>query len=268
VFALRRAPSSDTKPPTVATEKTTKRRQKSTRTGGGGGDGGEQSALRLRTDPRRERRYEPKASPLAVISVVAMSVGAVLVGAGVYGQWMRAWFRAEAEGPHPYAVYLLLGGAALLVAVALFGQRAAKPIRVGDAGVAVEKDPGEIERIEWRDVTRLLLSDSALTVQTAGTSIGIPLDVHGPAAARALAEAKERIPKKVEGVEARGLPEVDDAAGEVLPLEPPQVAGTRCKASDKMIAFEKDARLCGRCGEVYHKDTVPPRCLSCDALLK
>ena len=47
-----------------------------------------------------------------------------------------------------------------------------------------------------------------------------------------------------------------------------QLAGARCKASDELIAFEKDARLCGRCGEVYHKSHVPDRCLTCDAALK
>ena len=65
-----------------------------------------------------------------------------------------------------------------------------------------------------------------------------------------------------------GLPKLDAGAGEVIPLEAPQLAGTRCKASDELIAFEKDARLCGRCGEVYHKDHVPPHCLSCEAKLK
>ena len=50
-------------------------------------------------------------------------------------------------------------------------------------------------------------------------------------------------------------------------LEPAQVAGQKCKASGKLIAFEKDARLCGRCGEIYHKDSVPKRCEVCDARL-
>ena len=61
---------------------------------------------------------------------------------------------------------------------------------------------------------------------------------------------------------------LDGDAGEKLTLEPPQVAGQHCKQSDKLIAFEKDGRLCGRCGEVYHKDSVPQRCLTCDAALK
>jgi hypothetical protein len=52
------------------------------------------------------------------------------------------------------------------------------------------------------------------------------------------------------------------------PLEPPQIAGQSCKATGKVISFEKDARLCGQCGELYHKSGVPDRCLTCDARLR
>jgi hypothetical protein len=230
---------------------------------GAGGDG--ELMLRTKDEPRRERRYEPKAPPLAVLSVVAMSIGAVLIGAGTYAQW----FRAESLGPLKEAPFLLAGGSALLIAVALFGQQLAKPIRVGDAGVALEKDPTELDRIEWRDVTRLILTSDALTVQGVGASISVPLRVHPQAAARIVAEASARLPKRVEDLD--GTPPLaapDDTQGEVLTLDPPQVAGAHCKSSEKVIAFEKDARLCGRCGEVYHKDSVPKRCLTCDARLK
>ncbi len=88
------------------------------------------------------------------------------------------------------------------------------------------------------------------------------------AAARALAEARARIPERVQDIPEGKLPTPDDAAGEVLPLEPPQAAGQRCKATDKLIAFERDARFCGRCGELYHKDGVPKRCLTCSARLR
>ncbi len=225
----------------------------------GGGGGGN---LRLSTDPRSERRFEPKAGGSAIASVVAMSLGAVALGAGVYGQWLRA----EELGAHPYAPYLMLGGAIVLLAVGLFGQKVAKPIRVGDAGVGPEKDANDVERLEWRDVDRVLFSGGVLTLQGQGTTVSIPVQTHGPAAARALREAKNRIPKKVE-VEDGAIPAPEDADGQVLPLEKPQLAGEYCKASGKPIAFEKDARLCGRCGETYHKDSVPPRCLTCDARL-
>lgn len=242
----------------MAGEKTTKRKHKTT----GGGEGG--GALRSAGDPRKERRYEPKSSTTAVISVVGLSIGALLLGAGAYGQWMRA----EALGPHPWSPWLLLGGALLLVAVALFGPRAVTPLRVGDAGVGSESSGGEIDRIEWRDVTAVHAGGGSLVLESSGHTLTIPLALHPQAAARVLAEARARIPGKVGDVDEPAFAALDDGEGEVMPLEPAQVAGSRCKATDKLIAFEKDARLCGRCGEVYHKEAVPPACLTCEAKLK
>lgn len=231
------------------------------------GGGAELPQLRTKSDPRNERRFEPKASKLAILSTVAVSISAVLIGAGTYGQW----FRAEGLEPLKQSPFLLAGGAALLIAVAFFGQQVAKPVRVGDAGVALEKGPAELDRIEWRDVTRLMVTRDALTVQSVGSTLSIPLRVHPQAAARILAEATVRIPKRIEEKDPDGaasLGEPDDAEGEVIALEPPQVAGVHCKKSERLIAFEKDARLCGRCGEVYHRDSVPKRCVTCDAKLK
>jgi hypothetical protein len=248
----------------MAAEKTTKRRQRAAKT--------EPEAprimLRLRKDPRREWRYEPATSASAWISVLGLSIASVLLGAGVYGQWLRSAVRPEMTEPHPYASYLLLGGALLMAAFALFGPRPAKPIRVGDAGIAVEKGAGELDRIEWRDVTRILVGSDTLTFQGPGTVVAIPMKQHPQAAARAVAEARARIPAKLEDVDTASVPKLDEDAGEVIPLEKPQLAGARCKASDEMIAFEKDARLCGSCGEVYHKAHVPDRCLTCEAQLK
>ena len=240
----------------MASGRTTKKRRAAKREG--------EVLLRTKDDPRKERRYEPKSSPMAVVSVVAMSIGALLVGAGTYAQWLRG----EELGPLKYAPWLLGSGALVLVAVALFGQRLARPIRVGDAGVASEKDGGELERIEWRDVTRLLLTSDSLTVQSPGTNLSVPLKVHLEAAKRIVAEVQARLSKRaadLEGSEPLGAP--DDNAGEEMELEPPQVAGAHCKKTEKLIAFEKDARFCAKCGEVYHKDSVPKRCLTCDAKL-
>lgn len=249
----------------MAADKATKRKRKAAAQGGPS-EGSRSSALRQQSDPRQERRFEPKASALVLVSVIAMSVSGVLLGAGAYGQWLRG----EELGPHKAAPYLLFGGVVVLIVVALFGRRPAKPVRVGDAGMALEKSRSEIERIEWRDVKRLLLGDDMLTVQGVGTSISFPRQEHGQAAARVIAEAQARIPKRLADIDESllaKLEKVDDAAGELLPLEAPQVAGVHCKASEKLIAFEKDARVCGRCGEVYHRDHVPSQCLTCDAPL-
>jgi hypothetical protein len=219
--------------------------------------------LRRWTDKRSERRYVAQASLWAKLSFIGMLVAAALAGAGSYGQWLRP----EALGPHKASPFLLAGAAVLLGALVLFGEGVAKPVRVGDAGVAMEKSAGEITRIAWCDITRILLSDGALTLQTSGTSIVLPLASHAQAAGDALAQARERIPRLVEDIPASDL-EQAGPGGEVLPLEPPQMAGLHCRSTDRSIAFEEDARMCGRCGEVYHKDGVPSRCACCDAKLR
>lgn len=242
----------------MAADKPVKRKRR-----GSEGQGGD-VFLRQRTDPRSERRFEPKASLVLGLTMLGASVAALLAGAGVYGQW----FRGEEAGAHPAAPYLLVGALLLVAAAGLFGQWSIKPIRVGDAGVAIENGPGEIERIGWHEVTGLLLTEAALTVQGSGTAITIPLRTHPAAAARALDEARKRVPQHAAELKADALPAPDEAAGEVRSLEPPQVAGLHCKATDRLIAFEADARLCGRCGEVYHKEGVPSRCATCDARLR
>jgi hypothetical protein len=244
------------------TTTTTKRKTRAKRSAAEG-DSGSSTSLRLQSAERSERRFEPKSSAAAAIAVLVASLATIAVGAGTYGQWLRG----DELGPHKYAFVLLAGGAAVLLAVALFGPRPAKPVRVGDAGLALEKDAGEIERIAWCDVTRVLYAPGvSLTFQAAGSTLAIPLGQHANAAAKALAEARARIPGKVEDIDAKL--EGDANAGEAVVLEAAQVAGQRCKATDKLISFERDARLCGRCGEVYHKDGVPSRCATCDAKLR
>ncbi|MFO0588067.1 MAG: hypothetical protein U0441_11030 [Polyangiaceae bacterium] len=218
--------------------------------------------LRQMSDPRFERRYEPATSAFAIGTVLVFSLGAVALGAGVYAQWLRS----GDAGPHPYSLYFLVTGAVLLLAVALFGQTTARAIRVGDGGVAIERDEG-VDRVLWCDVSRLLVSSDAVTVQGGGTTISVPRNVHAQAAARILREASERIPDKLDDKDAK----IEAPAGpepEKIPLDPPQIAGRACKGSGKVLSFEKDARFCGRCGEVYHKTAVPDRCLTCDARLK
>ena len=40
----------------------------------------------------------------------------------------------------------------------------------------------------------------------------------------------------------------------------------RCSRTDKVIAYEPDARVCGQCERVYHKLGVPKAC-ACGASL-
>lgn len=217
--------------------------------------------LRTRDEPRREQRFEPKQGASVLLTVLGMSVGSLAVGMGVYAQWFRA------AGSHAWALPLLGGGAAVFALLAFAGARPVGVVRVGDAGVAVEHEGGPIERLPWCDVRRVLLTPSAVIVQSAGSSITVSLAAHERAAARIVAEAGSRIGGRVEGKAPPGLPPLEEAVGEEVLLEPEQAAGQRCRASDKLIAFEQDARFCAKCGELYHKDTAPKRCLSCDAAL-
>src|SRR5262245_17670862 len=121
---------------TVQQAKKKKRRARAGERGEEARPGVEDSWLRQQSDSRSERRFEAKTPLFAVITIVGMSIGAVLLGAGVYGQFLRA----EALGPSKYALYLLAASAVVLLGIALFGQRVPKPVRVGDAGVAIEKD--------------------------------------------------------------------------------------------------------------------------------
>ncbi len=218
-----------------------------------------ESWLRLPTDARSERRFEPSSNPPGMYGLMLTCAGAAGIGAGIFGQLLRK------AGPHPYAPHMFALGM-VVFAVGLFvARRSVPPLRVGDAGVAAERS-GVIERLPWHDVDVVRLASGALTFSGFGKLLSIPLGAHSAAAARALAEARSRIPARVAHIK----DELESAAGEGgerVELEPPQVAGQRCKASDRLIAFENDARLCGRCGQAYHREEVPKHCKSCDARL-
>ncbi len=217
--------------------------------------------LERRSEARSELRYLPRNGPGAAISVLAMSLGALAVGAGVYGKFLRD----AALGSHPWSTWLLIGGAVSFGAAALLGAMPAMPARVGDAGIGLEKASG-VDRIAWFEIESLGIRSGSLVVRGSGaSSIELKLAAHPDAVARAVAEAKRRIPGKVGDV--AGVPSGSDGGAEKVALEPLQLAGARCAASDRIIALEKDGRVCGRCGQRYHKDGVPKRCTSCEAPL-
>jgi hypothetical protein len=222
---------------------------------------GEGAALRSTSDPRSERRFEGKSTAAQAIAVLVASLAAVALGAGVHGQW----FRGEL-GSHPYAAYLLIVGGVALGAIALAGPRGTPVVRVGDAGVALEREGSDPTRIAWYEVVTIALDEGALTFGSDGATIAIPLASQPEAAAYALSEARRRVPARAAGLKG-DLPSAGDGAGHEIALEPPQVAGLRCRASDQPTTFERDVRLCARCGAVYHRDAVPKRCLACEASL-
>jgi hypothetical protein len=227
---------------------------------GEAGTSREASQLRQRGDKRTERRFDSKGSSSELVSVLASSGGAILVGAGVFGQFLRS------AGPHPWALPMLGAGAVAFAAGAVMSRRTTSPVRVGDAGVGIERSDG-VERLAWHEITSMELVRGVLKLVGEVRTLTIDTAEHLAAAALALDEARARIPAVAANVTEK-LERSAGSEGEALTLEPPQLAGLRCAASDRVISFENDARLCGRCGAVYHRDDVPACCKVCDAKLK
>jgi|CZKU01.1.fsa_nt_gi hypothetical protein len=212
--------------------------------------------------PRRERRFEPRASAQPSVVYVFGAAGALLMGAGAWEQFGALLSDA---GPDPLkaAPYILAAGA-VLAGIAIWIGTSAEPIlRVGDSGLAVEKSGVRrmpwyaIERVEWRDETvRVTGKDDAGVAMT----LDAPLGSHPQAAAWIAKEARVRVPAVVDVPTDAALPDALADAGQSLPLEPPQVVGRHCAESGKVISYEPDARVCPRCERVFHKAHVPEVC--------
>jgi hypothetical protein len=198
------------------------------------------------------------------VVVTAMALGCIALGAGVYGTFLR-------PGPGLwYGPWLLAAGAVVCASYLLFGRTSSTPLHVGELGVGFEDDAGKVGRTAWYEITKIALVHDVLRLTTAGRPLSVALDVYPTGAARVLAEALERIPKRV-GVDPADQDRVlalRGAAPSETAAEPPQVTSLRCRASDQPLTFERDVRMCGRCGVLYHRTSVPPRCAECGKKLK
>lgn len=213
---------------------------------------------RLPGSVRNERRFAPRASAADLAGVLGTSLGAVAVGAGMYAQFISS-------PAHTFAPYLLGAGAAVAGISFFLG---GKPIgiRVGDVGIGLEKSADNIERMAWYEVDSIRYAANVLSFSGKGRVLSISQGSHPEAVKLALVEARKRIPARLTDVgEIVEKPAPD--AGEAIVLEPTQLAGLRCRASDRIISVEKDGCYCGRCGQAYHRASVPDHCLTCDALL-
>jgi hypothetical protein len=190
------------------------------------------------------------------------AIGAIAMGAGAWGQFGAL---VHEGGPEPlkFAPYILAVGALLVGGAIWIGTSGDPALRVGDAGLAVEKGGVRrmpwyaIERIEWRDETVRVTGKDDMGI---AMSITAKLTSHPQAAAWIVKEARDRVPTVVDVPEDATLPDPRVSAGESMALEPPQVVGKHCEASGKVIAFEPDARVCPRCERVFHKGSVPAEC--------
>lgn len=207
---------------------------------------------------RKERRFTPEQTYSSGSAVAVGMLGAVAAGAGVWGQWVS-------ETPHSYSPFLFGGGAIALGAALWFGDAGAVPVRLGDAGIALERGT-ELTRLAWCDLETIGVQGKQLVVRGKSSSFSIPIAAHPKAVAWILAEGTRRVPEvmNVKRSELASLPEPKDLDGELVLLEGVQVAGRRCAATDKTIAFERDARLCPNCAQVYLKEEVPKKCVTCE----
>lgn len=207
---------------------------------------------------RKERRFSPEQTYSSSGAVALGMLGALAAGAGVWGQWIS-------ETPHSYAPYLFGGGAITLGASLWFGDAGAVPIRVGDAGIALERGT-DLTRLAWCDLETVEVVGKQLVAKGQSATFTIPMAAHPRAVAWIVAEGTRRVPEamNVKKSDLAGIPEPRDLDGELVPLEGVQVAGRHCAATEKPIAFERDARFCPNCAEVYFKDSVPKKCLTCE----
>lgn len=216
------------------------------------------------TSARTELRFPPTSAAPPGLVLFVLNAGALVAGAGASSS-----FLAERHPELGAWTAPMLGTAAALLAVAaaLSSSRGA-PVRVGPAGIAFEK--GDLVRVPWYGLESLHVAGGALVVR--GTSsFGAPvietcsLHTHRDAAAAILAEARARVPGVVTGEIPAGL-EPRPQAGAIVPLEPRQIAGQRCAASGRPIAFEADGLACARCERVYLASAKPTVC-ACGAAL-
>jgi hypothetical protein len=211
---------------------------------------------------RREHRFATSATYIAPIVAGVGFLGALVLGAGVFALWIL-------DPPLAFASYLVAGGGLGLGVALWFGQPSETAVAVGDAGIAVE-DGSEVVRVPWYALKSLRVENGTMVVRSAGSVIRFSIGANAKAAAWALKEAAERMPSAldVDTSIAQKLPEPSHAGGLEQPVKGDQVAGNRCANSGNAIQMEEDARLCPRCGQVYHKDSVPEACVTCDAELK
>jgi hypothetical protein len=217
---------------------------------------------------RQELRFEPRPSANPATVYLLIALGALAMGAGAWEQFGPT---VSDSGVPSLAAgrYLLFAGALIVGAAIWLGTSGQPALRVGDAGIAVDK--GQIRRMAWYAVDRIEWRQE--TIRVTGTdetgevmTILAPLSSQPQAATWIVREARERIPSHVDVPADATLPEPRDDAGQTIRLDSPQVVGKRCAASSQVIAYEPDARLCRRCGRVYHKAAVPETC-ACGASL-
>jgi hypothetical protein len=222
---------------------------------------------------RQERRFfsHTSTNPKLVYGLVGLS--ALALGAGAWAYFYAQSFAFD-EAQKSLPSYLVAGGALLLGITIWLATNAEPTVRVGDPGLAVEK--GELRRMPWWSISKITFEPGALAIIVAGADelgvdwkLKLPIRSHPEAVGWLVKEALDRIPRRVDIDDStlEKLPSAAEQAGQKLELEPLQVVGKRCAATDKIISYEPDARVCPRCERVYLRTSVPKKCKCGNSLL-
>jgi len=205
----------------------------------------------------QERRLVATGQRLKPLTVAIGFIGAVALGAGTYARWLT-------QNPDGPSGGLLVAGVVCAIYFAWQLSREGTAVRVGDAGVALERG-SEIERLLWCDMERIRVKEDHLVLSGAGPTLSVAASAHASAISWILKEAAERLPKVID-VNPKftdELPKPDPGDGTLGPILSLQTTGRRCAKSRKVIRYERDARLCAICTQVYLRDELPKSCATC-----
>lgn len=202
------------------------------------------------------------------------AVGATALGAGAWAEFGRGLMGMSTDVPaYPFAPWVIGAGSAVFAAAVWMGTSAEPAVRVGSAGLGIEK--GELRRMPWFSIDGVTWEDDKDSVAVKGKdetgrdmNVTLRANAHPQATAWLIKEARERIPRLVDVPdEPRGIPKAGPTDGETIVLDPVQVVGKRCMTSNESILYEPDARVCQKCERIYHKHHVPEEC-ACGASLE
>lgn len=210
---------------------------------------------------RRERRFSTSPTFMPLWVGIVGVIGSAVLGAGVFGLWIL-------DPALSWASYLVAGGGFGLGVALWFGQPAESAVIVGDAGIGVE-DGRQTTRIPWFELRSLRIIGGNVVAEGPAQKLRFLLGANAQATSLLLKEAAERVPGVVDVSKAsvESLPDPKAVKGYAQDVQDDQVTGLRCAASDKVITLEEDARICPKCGQVFHKDGIPTLCTFCETEL-
>ena len=230
----------------------------------GGSEAGTTRRLR-RLDEAFEERHFDAESASNPKSVALMYLGATALGAASY---VTFFWSAGSESPS-YVPYLFALGIVCLALYIFTGQSSVAVVVVGDFGVRFVQADSE-RSLLWPDVERMTLEAEALVIRSPSDTLALSTRLYPTAIHYLLQQGRLRIEKRVEAEDEdiQNLAAANDDVMRVEEAELPQVTSLKCRASGRLLSVEQDARICGRCGALYHRQNVPKRCVACGKKLR